>query len=116
MSLRKNAEHAPAEMRLYMDDENQEILIVAEALRGEKVQPKCPLCCCTKSHTARLRWPGSPADPWATGTERVLASCRSSRQLKPTPSSSLLHEITGFQPPNLRIGVLQHPLATDCTR
>ena len=28
------------------------------------------------------------------------ASYRSSRQLKPPPSSNLFHEITGFQPPN----------------
>jgi hypothetical protein len=36
----------------------------------------------------------------ASGTDGPLASCRSSRQLKPTPSSNLLHKITGFRPPN----------------
>jgi hypothetical protein len=34
------------------------------------------------------------------GADRALASCRSSRQLKPTPSSHLFLEIVGFQPPN----------------
>ena len=34
-------------------------------------------------------------------TDGALASCRSSRQLKSTPSSHLVHEITGFQPNNL---------------
>jgi hypothetical protein len=31
---------------------------------------------------------------------RALASCRSGRQLKPTPSSNLVQEIIGFQPKN----------------
>jgi hypothetical protein len=31
----------------------------------------------------------------------ALASCRSSRQLKSTPPSHFVHEITGFQPNNL---------------
>ena len=48
-----------------------------------------------------------PPEPMA-----ALASCRSSRQLKPTPSSNLVHEIIGFQPNNSRIGVSQHPLAS----
>ena len=33
-------------------------------------------------------------------TEEAFASYRSSRQLRPTPSSNLPHEITGFQAPN----------------
>ena len=36
-----------------------------------------------------------PAEPMGH-----LPSCRSSRHLKPTPSSNLLHKFTGFRPPN----------------
>jgi hypothetical protein len=36
----------------------------------------------------------------APGTDGALASCRSNRQLKSTPSSNLVREITGFQPNN----------------
>jgi hypothetical protein len=52
-----------------------------------------------------------PGDPWPTGTDRAAASCRSSRQLKATPSSNFLLEITGLPPPNYRIEVLRQPLA-----
>jgi hypothetical protein len=54
-----------------------------------------------------------PGDPWPTGTDRAAASCRSSRQLKATPSSNCLLEITGLPPPNYRIEVLRQPLASD---
>ncbi len=56
-------------------------------------------------------WSTRSGHPWATGTDRASASCRSSPQLNPTPSSNLLGEITGFQPPNSKIGVLHQPLA-----
>jgi hypothetical protein len=42
--------------------------------------------------------PPGEKDPRATRTDGAWASCRSSRQLKPPPSSNLLREITGFQP------------------
>lgn len=48
----------------------------------------------------------------APGTDGALASCRPSRQLKSTPSSRLVREITGFQPKTLKVGVSQHPLAS----
>ena len=50
--------------------------------------------------TASTYWSTRPGDPRACGTDGPLASCRSSRQLKPTPSSNLLHKFTGFRPPN----------------
>jgi hypothetical protein len=53
-----------------------------------------------------------PGDPWPTGTDRAAASCRSSRQLRATPSSNFLLEITGLPPPNYRIEVLRQPLAS----
>jgi len=57
-------------------------------------------------------WSTRSGHPWATGTDRASASCRSSRQLNPTPSSNLLGEITGFQPPNSKIEVSHQPLAS----
>ena|SRR5271167_1133300 len=45
----------------------------------------------------------APPGPETQGPPRkdgALASHRSSRQLKPTPSSTLLHKITGFRAPN----------------
>ena len=44
--------------------------------------------------------PPGPETHGPPKTDGALASYRSSRQLKPTPSSTLLHEITGFQAPN----------------
>src|ERR1700684_4090233 len=58
-------------------------------------------------------WSTRPGEPRATGTDGALASCRSSRQLKSTPSSRLVREITGFQPKTLKVGVSQHPLASN---
>ena len=45
-------------------------------------------------------WSTRPGEPPAPGTDGTLASCRSNRQLKATPSSNLVHEIVGFQPKN----------------
>ena len=53
-------------------------------------------CASTAGH---LGPPGSEAHG-ATGADRAWASCRSSRKLKPTPSSNLVQEIIGFQPNN----------------
>src|SRR5216683_1499817 len=50
--------------------------------------------------TASNTGPPGQQTPRACGTDGPLASCRSSRQLKPTPSSNLLHKFTGFLPPN----------------
>ena len=47
----------------------------------------------------------------AIATDRPWQVAGQPGQLKPTPSSNLVHEITGFQPNNSRIGVSQHPLA-----
>ena len=44
--------------------------------------------------------PPGPETHGPPKTDGALASYGSSRQLKPTPSSTLLHEITGFQAPN----------------
>src|SRR5713101_5383191 len=44
--------------------------------------------------------PPGAGDPQATGTDGALPSCRSSRQLKPTPSSDLSTKLLGFQPLN----------------
>jgi hypothetical protein len=44
--------------------------------------------------------PPGPETHGPPKTDGALVSYRSSRQLKPTPSSTLLHEITGFQAPN----------------
>src|SRR5664279_6445223 len=66
----------------------------------------------TADHLA-LPGPGTHGPP---KTDQALASYRSSRQLRPTPSSNLPHEITGFQAPNRRIGVLQQPLASQGRR
>jgi hypothetical protein len=44
--------------------------------------------------------PPGPETHGPPKTDAALASYRSSQQLKPTPSSNLLHDIPGFQPPN----------------
>src|SRR5229473_7711466 len=45
-------------------------------------------------------WSTRAGDPRAPGTDGALPSCRSSRQLKPTPSSDLSTKLLGFQPLN----------------
>ena len=50
----------------------------------------------TADHLAPPR-PGTHGPP---KTDEALASYRSSRQLRPTPSSNLPHEIIGFHAPN----------------
>jgi hypothetical protein len=44
--------------------------------------------------------PPSQENHGPPGTDGALASCRSNRQLKSTPSSNLVREIAGFQPNN----------------
>ena len=49
-------------------------------------------CARTASHLG----PPGQENHGPPGTDRPMASCRSSRQPKPAPSSNLLHEITGL--------------------
>jgi hypothetical protein len=45
--------------------------------------------------TCRQHWSTRSRDLWATETDRALEGCRSSRQLKSTPSRPFLRKITG---------------------
>jgi hypothetical protein len=86
---------------------------VVRSMEFDPVHPWISGICCP-----RLYWDCGqscstrPGDPWPTGTDRAAASCRSSRQLKATPLSNFLLEITGLPPPNYRIEVLRQPLAS----
>jgi hypothetical protein len=85
------------------------------SIKGEKPRPARPLQRWSKawnsiplvrdrSHLLSPRlcvdcgqsWSTRPGEPWATGTDGTLASCRSSRQLKPTTRATFFHEITAF--------------------
>ena len=45
--------------------------------------------------TCRQHWSTRSRDLWPTETDRALEGCRSSRQLKSTPSRPFLRKITG---------------------
>ena len=45
--------------------------------------------------TCRQHWSTQSRDLWASETDRALEGCRSSRQLKSTPSRPFLRKITG---------------------